>query len=93
MNVKYLAYEGIYLVGTIQKETGILKIVSTPHDQGVAQFNDEGIWYGYGGAPGWNDDFIDACVNAGYEVGAWEYQEITIGYHEKLPYWDTCVEV
>lgn len=91
--MKYNSYESTYIVGTIQKETGILIIASNTNETKVCQFNNEGIWFAYGGSPAWNDDFVDACVNAGYDVVSWEYQDVSIQYREKLPYWDTCVQV
>ena len=93
MNVKWLNPAGGYFVGTIQEETGILIIVSQANKTTFVQFNDEGVWFASGGNPAWSDDFVDACVRAGYDVVSWEFQDATISIGEKLPYWDTCIQV
>lgn len=93
INLKWLNPAGAYLVGSLRKETGTLEILSTANKSAVVAFNAEGVWSATGGAPEWSDNFVEACVNAGYDVSSWEFKDTTISYREKLPYWDTCLQV
>lgn len=69
-------------------------IVGQQNNDYAAYFDEQGTYVNGTPNPAWNDDFVNACSIAGYDMaGPWEYQDTTLSIGEKLPEWDTYVQV